>query len=325
MSASLSGFGAVNGVSRPRTAAALAAVLGTVLFTMAVPLGARPGGVVAGPSSSVTLRHARQCASVRRATARTIVVPVVVDTGGPSDTAEVACVPVPAGSNGAQVLAARAKLLHVPAPRYAESGLLCAIDGYPATGCGVQTGQYYAYWAYYHGGSSWTYASVGPAEWKVIPRRRRGLALPTAGHGHARRSSTPGPVGGVGALSVVAATHHHDDAESAHHEPVDHGGHRSRSPGGARWFLCTGSVHRAVVIARLSVLVLLCRSAIVAHDIAGVGAVDDGDDTRVVAHPTGRRHRVESLGETDAGPAGGAHVPLPVMAVARCGSTSLWR
>jgi hypothetical protein len=145
----------------------MAAVLGTVLLTMAVPLAAGGAGVVAGRAAPVTLRHARQCASVRRATAQTIVVPVVVDTGGASATAEVACVPVRAGSNGAQVLAARAKLLHVPAPRYAESGLLCAIDGYPATGCGVQTGQYYAYWAYYHGGSSWTYASVGPAEWKV--------------------------------------------------------------------------------------------------------------------------------------------------------------
>ena len=156
-------------------AAALAAVLGTVLFTMAVPVGAGvapasgAGPDAAAMSAPVTLRHARQCASVQRSSARTMVVPVVVDTGGPSATAEVACVSVPVGSNGAQVLTARAKLLHVPAPRYAESGLLCAIDGYPATGCGVQNGPYYAYWAYYHGGSSWTYASVGPAEWKVSP------------------------------------------------------------------------------------------------------------------------------------------------------------
>ncbi|HEY5252697.1 MAG TPA: hypothetical protein VIJ09_13585 [Acidimicrobiales bacterium] len=151
--------------SRQRTAAAVAAVLCTVVFAMSVPERAVPS--MPRAAAAGTLRHAQQCASVRRSSARTIVVPVVVDTGGTSDTAEVACVPVPVGSNGAQVLAARAKLLHVPAPRYAESGLLCAIDGYPATGCGVETGGHYAYWAYYHGGSSWTYASVGPASWKV--------------------------------------------------------------------------------------------------------------------------------------------------------------
>jgi hypothetical protein len=143
----------------------VAAVLGTVLFTFSVPAGT---GTALQPSvATPSLRHARQCASVRRSTSGTIVVPVVVDTGGSSDAAEVSCVSVPSGSNGAQVLAARAQLLGEPAPRYAESGLLCAIDGYPATGCGQASGTHYAYWAYYHGGSSWTYASVGPASWPV--------------------------------------------------------------------------------------------------------------------------------------------------------------
>jgi hypothetical protein len=144
----------------------MAAVLCTVIFTLSVPEGAVPA--TSRATATVTLRHARQCASVQRSSARTIVVPVVVDTGGTSDSAEVACVPVRVGSNGAQVLAARAKMLHVPAPRYAESGLLCAIDGSPATGCGVENDGHYAYWAYYHGGSSWTYASVGPASSKVF-------------------------------------------------------------------------------------------------------------------------------------------------------------
>jgi hypothetical protein len=151
-------------------AAVLAAVLAMSVFVVGTPSEA----VGRGPSAAVPVtttapvHRARQCASVRRASATTIVVPVVVDMGGPSDTGEVACVPVPAGSNGAQVLAARATMLGEPAPRYAESGLLCAIDGYPATGCGQQVGSHYAYWAYYHGGTSWTYASVGPAEWQVF-------------------------------------------------------------------------------------------------------------------------------------------------------------
>ena len=143
----------------------MAAVLGTAVVTVGFPVGLLTTDVGAGPGGGCVTR--RQCTSVRLVSARTMIIPVVVDTGGPSDTAEVACVTVPVGSNGAQVLTARAKLLGVPAPRYAESGLLCAIDGFPATGCGVQNGSHYAYWAYYHGGSSWTYASVGPASWKV--------------------------------------------------------------------------------------------------------------------------------------------------------------
>jgi hypothetical protein len=144
------------------TAAALAAVLCTAALAAFVPARVGAGAVTA------TLQHARQCASVRAADSTKIVIPVVVDTGGASGSAAVACVPVAAGSNGAQVLAVRAKMLGVPAPRYNESGLLCAIDGYPATGCGQAVGDHYAYWAYYHGGSSWTYANVGPAEWQVF-------------------------------------------------------------------------------------------------------------------------------------------------------------
>jgi len=150
---------------------AVATVLGiAALFTA----GAAPAAAVAmrltavpAPGAGATVHHTRLCASVRRATKTTIVVPVVVDRGGPSDQPEVSCVSVPAGSTDAQVLSARAKLLGRIAPRYAISGLLCGIDGYPATGCGQQSGSRYAYWAYFHGGSTWTYASVGPASWTV--------------------------------------------------------------------------------------------------------------------------------------------------------------
>jgi hypothetical protein len=58
-------------------------------------------------------------------------------------------------------------VLGYPSPRYAESGLLCAIDGYPTSGCGAQSGTHYAYWAYWHGGRHWQYANGGPGEWKV--------------------------------------------------------------------------------------------------------------------------------------------------------------
>ena len=79
----------------------------------------------------------------------------------------VICVLVKPGVSGAQVLQAQAALLGYPSPRYAESGLLCAIDGYPTSGCGAQSGAHYAYWAYWHGGKRWQYANGGPGEWKV--------------------------------------------------------------------------------------------------------------------------------------------------------------
>jgi hypothetical protein len=161
------------------------AVVATVLCAAAVTTGASgsvlPTGRAAptdvattamgAPSALVmVVRRAPQCASVRETSATTIVVPVVVDLGGTSDHAQVSCVSVPTGSNGAQVLAARAKLLGTTGPRYAVSGLLCAIDGYPAPPtCGQQNGSHYAYWAYFHGGTSWTYSNVGPASWPVSP------------------------------------------------------------------------------------------------------------------------------------------------------------
>ena len=47
-------------------------------------------------------------------------------------------------------------------------GLLCSIDGYPATGCGSpSSGGGYEYWSYWHGGTTWTYAQTGPAYTRV--------------------------------------------------------------------------------------------------------------------------------------------------------------
>ncbi len=98
-----------------------------------------------------------------------IVVVVVADFGGANGKVLVTCVVANPGDSGAQVLQAQAALLGYPAPGYDESGsgLLCAIDGYPTRGCGTQLGDHYAYWAYWHGGKRWQYASDGPGEWKV--------------------------------------------------------------------------------------------------------------------------------------------------------------
>jgi hypothetical protein len=66
------------------------------------------------------------------------------------------------------LLATRASMLGVPAPRYNASGLLCAIDGQPASGCGSEHDGKYSYWSYWHGtGGAWSYASIGPASSRV--------------------------------------------------------------------------------------------------------------------------------------------------------------
>jgi hypothetical protein len=123
-------------------------------------VGVRAGTGTSGP----------HCPTLPIAKADQTIVPVVVDFGTSSDRAvSVSCMPVADGATGSDVLAARATALRAAAPVYAISGLLCSIDGYPVSGCGVRNGSDYAYWAYFHGGSRWTYASNGPAENVVRP------------------------------------------------------------------------------------------------------------------------------------------------------------
>jgi hypothetical protein len=104
---------------------------------------------------------------------RDVRVALVVDFGvdsGISPRVVVRCLHLAAGSNGTAVLAAAATQLRLPPPTYAPSGLLCSIDGYPTHGCGTPVGNGYAYWSYWHGGTHWGYAGVGPAEWTVTDR-----------------------------------------------------------------------------------------------------------------------------------------------------------
>jgi hypothetical protein len=125
------------------------------------------------------------CAEAAPAQDGQLRIAVVVDagelTGAPG--AESICVRVPAGATGADVLAARARLLGRPPPRWASSGLLCAIDGVPATGCGERVDGSYRYWAYHLGeAGAWRWASVGPAFRKASSERVEGWHY-TAGTG----------------------------------------------------------------------------------------------------------------------------------------------
>jgi hypothetical protein len=92
---------------------------------------------------------------------------VVVDPGdgGPSGPISTCLVVTADGRDnmGSNVLAQRAQLLGRASPRYAGSGLLCAIDGYPSQGCPTNSGGTYDYWAYFNGtGGSWSYGNDNP-------------------------------------------------------------------------------------------------------------------------------------------------------------------
>jgi hypothetical protein len=151
------------------------ASLAQVLPTMSCPArsSAPP---LSGPSSATVLsmanhdkkpgsRHLatmeKSCPSLPKVGSGQVLVPIVVDFGS---RVTVTCLAMNGGATGSDVLQARAALLHTAQPVYASSGLLCSIDGYPSGGCGTGSNGHYAYWAYFHGGGKWTYASNGPAE-----------------------------------------------------------------------------------------------------------------------------------------------------------------
>ena len=141
-----------------------------LLVTTVATLTATTGAAQPAPAGKASPAQAGSptCTIPARVPTGQIVVAVVADFGGTNGRVLVTCVLVEPGVSGAQVLQAQAALLGYPSPRYAESGLLCAIDGYPTRGCGNQSGAHFAYWAYWHGGKRWQYANGGPGEWKVV-------------------------------------------------------------------------------------------------------------------------------------------------------------
>ena len=93
-------------------------------------------------------------------------VPLVVDPGPLGGGTGARCVDVPPGATGLDVLRAGGHSV-----RLDGSGLVCAIDERPATGCGEATDGGYAYWSYWWrtDDSAWRYASRGPAAPLVPP------------------------------------------------------------------------------------------------------------------------------------------------------------
>jgi hypothetical protein len=132
-------------------------------------------------------------------------VAVVVDfanaAGSPGGVSSV-CVGVADRSNGAAVLAARAAQLGTPGPRFDQrTGLLCGIDGFPASECPTASSS--GYWSYWLGDGSWTYAAVGPGGhranasivegWRWVVGQSEGTAPPPAGSPVAAATCTTSP------------------------------------------------------------------------------------------------------------------------------------
>jgi hypothetical protein len=118
----------------------------------------------AGPGALIPLKMAIASAD---SVGNDVYVAVVVDFGNGSSMSTVTkCVPVASNAHDSDALAAAVGSANVA---YAASGLLCAIDNYPANGvqnCGESAGSGdYDYWSYWHGSTgSWVYANDGPAE-----------------------------------------------------------------------------------------------------------------------------------------------------------------
>ncbi|MFM8862274.1 MAG: hypothetical protein ACKOIA_07480 [Acidimicrobiia bacterium] len=130
---------------------ALVLALGVALGPGLAPAAAAPADACAAPMAETDVR---------------VVVVVDPGDGGPMSTT---CLVVPRGTTGMQVLARRAAMLGVAVPRYASSGLLCAIDGYPSSGCGERGGAGFRYWAYFSGTSGdWSYGKGNPFTRRVV-------------------------------------------------------------------------------------------------------------------------------------------------------------
>lgn len=136
-------------------------------------------------------------------------VAVVIDFGersGVSPEVVIRCLRASAGENGSEVLAAATRDLGIAAPSYADSGLLCAIGGYPSSGCGTPSGHGYTYWSYWHGGATWSYANVGPAEWPVRTGDVEGWRFENPGTGSPADPSPEAPSSYAAACAAARST-----------------------------------------------------------------------------------------------------------------------
>jgi hypothetical protein len=139
------------------------------------------------------------CAAAAGQVRIAVVVDFGTEPGAPAPGS--VCVPVEDRSNGAAVLQARARQLGTPAPRFDGSGFLCAIDGWPESGCGERTADGYRYWSYWQGTTDgWRYSQVGPTAtrakepvvegWRFLDGKGTGTDTDDPPRGSARATDT---------------------------------------------------------------------------------------------------------------------------------------
>jgi hypothetical protein len=133
-----------------------------VVFSLVVALFGLLGGLLASSVTAGPVAAAGSCAGpLAPGQIRVVMVVDPGETGprGPMAT----CLVVAAGTSGSKILAQRASELGLPSPRYAGSGLLCGLDGFPATACPVNNGGTFAFWAYFNGsGGGWSFGHDNP-------------------------------------------------------------------------------------------------------------------------------------------------------------------
>ena len=120
------------------------------------------------------------------ATAQAECVRVVVDYGT-SAGAGTHC--TSASGTAAEVLAQRASELGRPRPRY-DGNFLCAIDGYPESGCGNSGDKpYWSFWQWVDG--KWVYSSLGVDSYTVRDADRDGHPDPIGFRYHELNAKQP--------------------------------------------------------------------------------------------------------------------------------------
>ena len=162
----------------------LVVAAGTAALSLAGPFALRPFTDVAGAAGTVTVAF-------------------VLDFGGASTNQVVGCVTVPTSDTRYDALSAFTQSRGLGAATYAPSGLLCSINGTPATGCGQVVPGGYVYWSYFTGGNgAWTYASTG-ASGTVTPGDVEGWRFQDPGTG---RPNDPAPRTTATFASICATT-----------------------------------------------------------------------------------------------------------------------
>ena len=118
---------------------------------------------------------------------------VVVDPAGSGSTraTDTFCAAVADTATGLDVLDARADALRRPRPRMRADGLLCAIDGFPTTGCGDSDGNGgFRYWSYWHrtpGAAGYSYSVKGAGDYVPANGTVEGWAFQDGGPERGRR------------------------------------------------------------------------------------------------------------------------------------------